>query len=104
MAPSVSSIEAASTATPFLVFDWNPGSKWSQVLIDYLGDTSYFDRVSDFDSLVDEYLRRTVPSSQDFERLESYFKMHICRDDSVDFISKLMVAIVNDRKVLKCAV
>jgi hypothetical protein len=104
MAPSVSSIEAAATATPFIIFDWNPNSKWSRETINDLGDTDYFGRVFDFGALLKEYRRRVVPSDLDLKSLECYYKMHIERDDSVEFISQLMFDIVKGRKNSKCAV
>jgi hypothetical protein len=93
MPPSASSIECAAMRTPYVIIEWNDNPHWIRNSRSYLKDSFYFDRFG-IDDDINAGISNRLSDDSLTHKLEKYFRLHIARDDSIDFIAEKLKAIV----------
>ncbi len=88
MKSSAASIECAAFSKPFVIIEWSSDASRNIADRDYLKDSEFFPRVNDFNDLRSEIDIRLDKDWKGRDLLEQYYRLHISREDSLDFISQ----------------
>lgn len=93
---STVSIEAASLSVPFIILDWQYEKNKSYYISDELGDLKFFSRATNFETLNYLFQQRLNCTNEILDKLQRYYRSHINRDDSINYISEMIFHIFNE--------
>jgi hypothetical protein len=96
MTSSAASIECAAFGKPFLIIEWSDNLVSNSNDRNFLRDTCYFDRITEFADLDVVIEERISDGRKHQELLEDYYKLHIAREDSIEFISSKLLGIIDE--------